>query len=335
MVDGPLDPRMVVVEGGRILILAGSYLADDPDTDASGGAELFDPESGAFVAVGAPRVPRISQALVALPGGDALVLGGWAQGQVLGSVERYRAGIGVFELAEGGLAQARSEAQALCLPDGRVAVAGGRDDKGKAVPLLEVVSALRGAGQGSATWEKPRVVGFTASLLPDGSVLLAGGEDPDGRPTAQVERWDPRTGKVWPQAPLVVARQGHRALTLPDGRILLLGGEGWNAKAGAAAPEASVEIYEPKTGTCRRLGSLGTPRIRPAVALLGTGEILVAGGRGPDGDLDTTERFDPASGRTTPGPRLGQRRSDLAAAPLPGGRVLLLGGGLDVAERYE
>lgn len=338
MVDGRLEPRVADLGGGHHLILSGAYLATDPDTDSSGSAEVYVEAGDAFVEVGVPQVPRISQALVALPGGDALMAGGWARGEVLDSVERYRAGEARFERLPGRLTAPRSGGGLLAFPDGKVLLWGGRGRDLKPLDGLEWVDASTGAGQSAGKLAHPRPAGAGATLLTDGSVLFTGGEKGDGQLLASVERFEPRTGRCAALAPLGMARAHHATVPLPDGRVLLIGGEIRDAKTGRPGVTGQVEVFDPARGTLQPLGSLRVPRSRFAWAWLPSGRILLAGGLGGPGEPATlvqTERLDPATGQSEPGPSLAHGRSGDAALRRRDGRVLILGSGLEVVERYE
>jgi hypothetical protein len=76
---------------------------------------------------------------------------------------------------------------------------------------------------------------------------------------------------------------------------------------------------------------LGAPRAVHTATLLGSGEVLIAGGCTVDGcEQDArsaeTELFDPEAGRFRAGPRLLRPRIGHLAIRLPGGRVLVAGG---------
>ena len=72
--------------------------------------------------------------------------------------------------------------------------------------------------------------------------------------------------------------------------------------------------------------------------LLRDGRVLITGGsdKSDDGEYDSTELFDPASGRFTPGPtmRLKRYKHYGSSILLPGGDVLIAGGAPQ-AERFD
>ena len=90
--------------------------------------------------------------------------------------------------------------------------------------------------------------------------------------------------------------------------------------------------------------ALQAPRAAHTATQLPSGEVLVVGGCAVDScGLDargaTSELFDPRTNRFRSGPRLSAPRDGHAAAPLPGGEVLVVGGWAPeltrTAERFD
>ena len=179
----------------------------------------------------------------------------------------------------------------------------------------------------------------TATLLDDGRVLVVGGDvqtplGSDGstiaRTVQQAEVYDPETGVFSVTGRLAQARAGHTATRLADGRIVIIGGYGVTGPGGMAP---AAEVFDPASGTFATIGTLGQPRAEHIASLMPDGRVLVAGGRtGYSADgyaftfLGSAEVLDPGRGEfRTVGPLVSER-ADAAAAPLAGGRVLLIGG---------
>jgi hypothetical protein len=173
--------------------------------------------------------------------------------------------------------------------------------------------------------------GAVAAPLPDGRVLVAGGVDPTVQTGSNVlqsaEIFDPATGTFSPTGSMTVPRVGAAAAPLPDGRVLIAGGDDQIQLAGALS---SAEIFDPATGTFAPTGDMTILRNGPAAAPLPDGRVLVAGGsyRGPMfGEyLASAEIFDPRTGTFSPTGSMASPRTGAAAAPLPGGRALVVGG---------
>ena len=176
----------------------------------------------------------------------------------------------------------------------------------------------------------------TATQLQNGKVLIVGGaltaaSDPD----ATAEVYDPATGIFTMTGAMGTAREQHMATLLADGRVLIVGGT-TSMGTGDLHPTATVEIYDPSTGSFSVTGSMAESRTFHTATLLPSGKVLVAGG----GDENSTaEVYDPATGSfsITGGMEIG--RSGNTATPLPNGSVLVAGGGifagLASAELYQ
>ena len=83
---------------------------------------------------------------------------------------------------------------------------------------------------------------------------------------------------------MTIGRAWHTATLLTDGRMLIAGGS-WR--------DGSAEVYDPKTGTFTRTGSMttdhefhtATARYSHTATLLSDGRVLIAGGSSYGGDL--------------------------------------------------
>jgi Kelch motif len=135
-------------------------------------------------------------------------------------------------------------------------------------------------------------------------------------------------GSFGPTGSMGTARYAAAAAPLPGGRVLLAGGY---HDTGGDHYLASAEAFNPATGafSSAGIGAMGTPRRGAVAAPLPDGRVLVAGGSYDDGTehfLASAEVFDPATGAFTPVAGMSAARVRAAAAPLPGGRVLVAGG---------
>lgn len=120
-------------------------------------------------------------------------------------------------------------------------------------------------------------------------------------------------------------RESFAAALLADGRVLVAGG--FDGTQGALA---SAEIYDPSTGKWTTTGSMNEGREFFTATRLQDGKVLVAGGTtGPVDslhDTDSTELYDPSTGKWTTTGSLSGSRSDHTATLLPNGKVLVAGG---------
>ena len=164
----------------------------------------------------------------------------------------------------------------------------------------------------------------TDVLLGNGKVLIAGGANMSGNFLNTAELYDPATGTVSPTGNLTApnGRALQASVVLPDGKVLLLGGSD-----SASSALATVELYDPASGTFAASGSMGEPRDRPTAVLLANGKVLLSGGRNStSGTLSSAEIYDPATGVFSPAGNLNQARARHTMTLLPNGTVLVAGG---------
>jgi N-acetylneuraminic acid mutarotase len=233
------------------------------------------------------------------------------------------------------LATIRGTTTATVLKDGKVLVAGGGVG---AIPLnsAELFDPAVGQWKPTGALNQARR-GHTAVLLADGRVLVAGGRDADGEPMASAEIYDPASGTWSMTAPMNLGRIGHSMTLLSDGRVLVAGGTARGTDPGASGgqtirPDASAEIYDPKTGTWRMTNPMKVARFEHTATALRDGKVLIVGGQGPgQGDkiqaLNSTELYDPAADGFVGSSNLAEARTNHAAVLLSDGSSVLVMGG--------
>lgn len=226
----------VLLEDGRVLVIGGvgtgwTFLSS---------AEIYDPRTGRFTATGGMSVPRESHPAVRLRDGRVLVVGGHRGRHeaitLYRSAEVFDPKVGRFSPA-GEMTMRRHKHDAVLLPDGRVLITGGADERDN-----------EGIYAGAEVYD-PRTGTFnpidrmragrykhrgTSVLLPNGTVLLAGG-------ATQVEVFDPASGRftiVGGDARM--AGQFSASAALSGGRVLITGGYGQGS-----GPRPGAWIYEP------------------------------------------------------------------------------------------
>jgi hypothetical protein len=173
---------------------------------------------------------------------------------------------------------------------------------------------------------------LTATPLGNGRILVVGGVD-----ESTTELYDPPTGRSIPGGTLNEPHWGHLAVRLADGRVLVAGGGRYSAGA---------ELYDPATNSWTPTGSMNVGRISFTGTLLRDGRVLVVGGLAADGTGvqasatllgdgrvlvvgggDAGDVYSPATGTwTATGPRAYPLVGGSAAALLPNGQVLSVGG---------
>jgi len=172
-----------------------------------------------------------------------------------------------------------------------------------ALPALATGSdTTAGSWAATASMATPRAH-VTATRLANGRVLVVGGAE-----VSTAELYDPPTGTWLPAGTLSEPAGLNVAVRLADGRVLVAGGGWYSARA---------ELYNPATNSWTRTGSMNG--YGGTAALLQDGRVLVA-------SSGTGDLYSPAAGTwTETGPMVYPYASG-AAALLPNGQVLYVGG---------
>ena len=332
----------------KVLVAYGSN--SSAHTNATGyvgltSIEVYDAGTGKFTEiVGDDGAGIYGHTATLLQNGKVLLAGGfvnsvWDYSGISGSYNvatLYDSATGVFS-GTGNMTANRGDHTATLLANGKVLIAGGADQDPTGTGLAS--AELYDPSTGTFTQTGSMAVGrflHTATLLQNGKVLIVGGAlTSTSDPVATAEVYDPATGTFTMTGAMATAREQHTATLLADGRVLIVGGT-TSTGTGDLHPTATVEVYDPSTGSFSVTGSMAEARTFHTATLLPSGEVLVAGG----GDEDSTaEVYDPATGAfsITGGMEIG--RSGHTATLLPNGSVLVAGGGifagLASAELYQ
>ena len=223
-----------VLADGRVLIVGGL-----DGTGALTAAEIFDPSTNSFQAVGRLAFPRYGHTATLLTNGLVLIAGGQNLNGSLNSAELFDPSTGIFSTLTATMGAARSGHTATIRSDGTVLLAGG-DSAGTAeifdpvakifyTPLLPMAS--------------PRA-GHTATPLAGDNVFMVGGG------TTSIELFNAASNSfsLWPPS-LSKVRSGHSSIPTLDSRLLVIGGD----QAG------TFELFDPNAGSSLLNLSLGTP----------------------------------------------------------------------------
>jgi hypothetical protein len=298
----------VLLQSGRVLVI-GCDLSSNPSGSCSSSlADVYDPSTGLFGAVGPITGSCEFCTAALLNDGRVLVARGADQSGNPAPSLLFDPATNQFATT-GSMSTVGVDQTATLLPDGRVLIAGGFGVQGS--PLVGLASAelydpKTGTFSPTGSMTAARA-GQTATLLSDGRVLIAGGSDTGDISTrkilASAELYDPTTGTFSPTGSMATARGGQTATLLSDGRVLIAGGSDLRVIAGSSASPgdsiagdslASAELYDPKTGTFSPTGSMTTARVGQTANLLSDGRVLIAGGSNSSlNPLSSAELYQP------------------------------------------
>jgi hypothetical protein len=166
-----------------------------------------------------------------------------------------------------------------------------------------------------------------ATLLTDGRMLVVGGLDANSAPLASADLYDAAMNRWDAAGSMGTPRSRHVAVLLTDGRVLVAGGRlGDNSLS-------SAELYDPTTNSWEATGNMAKARDNFAAVRLADARVLVAGGvqasQASAGDppvTDTTEIYDPATGRWAAAAHMLNARFGHSMTLLRDGSVLAAGG---------
>lgn len=287
-------------------------------------AELY--QNGKWSPAGALKTARTGHTATLLSSGLILVAGGQSDvvgGQVLATSELYdpasqtsKPGPALITARTGHAAVAFQTAQGEF-----VLLAGGSDAQGS-LNTAELYDVAQDQFVPVAAPLMQDRVGASALKLQDGRILIQGGVTGlmpgsfSSQPAA-AELFDPQS-QSFSAAPVMSVDRFGSALALNDaGQALVAGGRS------LAGPEASLEAFDPLTGSWSSAGNLGQAREGlTATAVAGGGILLVAGSE--QAPTATVERLNGAQvSMLTP---LNEARMSHTATRLPSGNVLIVGG---------
>ena len=331
---------------GRVMVVGGTGSQTGINGTVNMGylttARIYDPVTHAWSATGSTNQGHSTATAVRLANGDVLVAGGYGPGNgtIAATAELWDHVAGTWTFV-GSMTQPRIHHAMALLQDGRVLVMGGDNYSNfKSCELYDPVAKTFTATIGSMSEAKEYL---TPVVLGDGRVAIAGGSLSSSSFSSLVEIFSPAT-QLWTALPtaLTSARGRHAAVLLANGHLLLAGGQiasagvGGVAMAGAEAapgPYSTVEEFDP-SGSGASLGLspapfASGPRTTPFFLPLAGGKYLFFGGTGALSSNPTSaDVYDSVAGTftATGAMTLGRTGGSDAAATLPNGDVLVIGG---------
>ena len=265
---------------GRVLLNGGTF------GDGGPAAEIYDPQTDSFEAVGPMTWPRGAGSVTRLDDGRLLMVGG-------SSAALYDSEVGTFERT-GDMVLARSGHAAVLLPDGRVAIIGGAPElDSEPTAVVEVFDpASGGFASLGVTLPALDLQAPEAVALDDGRVLVLGGRERGrhwkrGSPLV----FDPNAGTVELLDPIRIGAhpafeevRPNAAVKLDDGRVLIV------ALHPESGDRSSLVTFDPDTGELEPVaevaGAYRVYPVSPAPALLPDGRVVLMLGA-PSSNLHT------------------------------------------------
>lgn len=296
-------------------------------------------------------VPRATHTATVLTDGRVLIAGGVdGTGVVQTACEIYDPATGTFT-ATGSLLGARALHAATRLADGRVMVAGGTNNVTDITAIIAgVLNSVEIYNPATGTWSAApnlggRRVWPALTLLTagpnSGRVMVSGGVEVTfflGIPLAatstnKTQFYNPATNSWSTGANMLSGRAVHdiNQVTLNDGRVLMTGGvlvpDLLNAINSAAI--AAAEVYNPVTNSWTA-ANMADARFLHTATRLADGRVVVCGGSqgllSAPVAIDGVAIFDPASNSWSNAAAMTTPRTGHAAALLPDGMLVILGG---------
>jgi len=191
-------------------------------------------------------------------------------------------------------------------------------------PAAAMHTPREGGGAGLGTW---------SVRLPDGKVLVAGGYNtlsgkfeikPDFFLKSS-EIYDPASNTWKGTGAMSYPRFGAAVVLLAKTNQVLAAGGG--AAMDNATIGSSAEVFDTGSGMWKLVAPMSTCRLSPSASVLGSGDVLLVGGIGCNGNPQpSTEIFHAATGEWTPAAPMQQARWGHSATTLADGRILVAGG---------
>jgi hypothetical protein len=323
------------------LLAAWPALADGGTQDEDGGVITVDgglglvdaglgvPDAGNGFALDAGRSPRRSHDAALLRDGRVIVLGGYGAdpSQPIAEPQIFTPWLGTWTGPLAPRPLPSLETATAMLADGRILNVGGGGaflyDLGR-----DVWANITNDLDGGTSMESAGRAASSVTVLQDGRVLVFGGHE-SGGPTPPQLLTVLGDGWRWssPASGSLSQRKHHTATLLRDGRVLIIGGQ----HPSLSITIDDVIVFDPADGSLTLVSGFPSsqPRLFHSATRLADGRVLVLGDYGRS--ASTAWLIDPAA--LTAGPREIAlpipKLFDHTATLLPGGEVLVQGGGVE------
>jgi len=208
-----------LLPNGKVFVMN----TDGYDSTSSRYAEVYDPQTGLFTKTGEVVMVTGWHGLVVLADGRVMKVGGY--GNIGGGSNYYTNKVEIWDpatnlwSATASMAEARQDIRPVLLPDGKVLVAGGRNQSNlNSTEIYDPATATFSRGAVMPEYLPPT----SATVLPNGDVILAGDY------SKNLLRYQAATGQWNLTGPKRSAARSTSFSLLPNGSVLLAGGAALN-----------------------------------------------------------------------------------------------------------
>ena len=347
MITDREGPTATLLPNGKVLMTGGVTRTVNGNVTYLSSAELFDPSTGSFTAMGSMNSARYNHTATLLRDGRVLIVGGdhADTNATNNTAELFDPATGTFTLIANTMVEARSYHTTTLLQNGKVLIAGGGHQEGVFEIGTDTAELFDPATQVFTAAGVMSSVRYehTATLLPNGKVLVAGGSLAGDIPVVgtvptvtnvsrTADLFDPATGTFTQVSPSTMSsgRTADTATLLPNGKIIIAGGYNGGAGGpgiGAASWPNTVDIFDPSSNTFSPVtATMTSGRSLHTATVLADGRVLLAGGYNGSAVLNTAELADSSSGSFSSAQSMAIARDYHTATPLSNGQVLIAGG---------
>jgi RHS repeat-associated protein len=269
-----------LLPNGQVLVVGGY----NPSTGIIPSAELYDPATQTFIALGNTAIPRSGHTATLLSNGQVLITGGQTDlipSGAYNSAEIYDPAAMTFTALSSSMITAREGHRSTLLPSGQVLITGGDLPGTGSLGTAEIYNPLTNSFTAIPGSMAVARINHQANLLNTGQVLITGGAtDTNSSSVAlsSAELLDPTTQVFTLLNSMTSVRNHHTATLLNDGSVLVDGGtDGTNFFT-------TAELYLPSL--LSGLASITVAPTNPTISI-GTQQRLTASGIFGNGNTQT------------------------------------------------